>query len=315
MPLTREDLNDPVVQALMVKFVEDLTMKLDARMARLQESEDVDPNDLHDEFAVAPYSENYKPWTPQELGFDTDSVKHKPQWDDLPEADDTKTKADKVDFDENKYIAAKVKIPRDGFDFAVGKVIGCVRDESGELVGKSNRNPLLDTSLYDVEMEDGSVEKYSANIIAEHIFAQLDEDGRNVTLLSEIVDHKRSPSAVSITDGFDPGPGGSMNPKKSTKGWQLMAQFKDCSQQWISLKDFRESNPNEVADYDVVHQLVEEPAFKWWEPHVLKKRKWILSAMKKRYFRTISKFGVELPRLLRGHFRLTRKQEPPFGAM
>jgi hypothetical protein len=217
MPLTREDLNNPMVQALMVKFMDELTAKLDVRIARLQESEDVDPSDLHDEFAAVPHSESYKPWTPQELGFDPGLVEHKPQWEDL-QADDTKTEANKVDFDENKHIAAKGKIPRDGFDFAVGKVIGCVRDESGELVGKLNRNLLLDTSLCDVEMEDGLVEKYSASIIAEHIFAQLDGDGRNVTLLSEIVDHKRSPSAVSITDGFDPGPGGSIKPKKTTIG-------------------------------------------------------------------------------------------------
>ena len=87
-----------------------------------------------------------------------------------------------------------------------------------------------------------------------------------------------------------------MKPKKTTIGWQLLAQFKDGSQQWISLKDFKESNPVEVADYAVAHQLVEEPAFKWWVPHVLKKRKRILSAMKKRDFRTHSKFGVEVPK-------------------
>jgi hypothetical protein len=104
----------------MVTFMEELTVKLDARMTRLQEHEDMSPNNLHDEFEVAPYSENYEPWTPQELGFDPDLVEHKPQWRDLPEADDTKTEADKVDFDENKYIAAKVRIPKDDFDFAVG---------------------------------------------------------------------------------------------------------------------------------------------------------------------------------------------------
>ena len=262
MPLTREDLNDPVVQAKMVEFMTELTTKLDARMARQGEHRDVDapsyvdPNDVHDEFQVAPYTENYEPWTPEELGFDPDSVEHKPQWGDLPEADDTKAEADKVDFDENKYIAAKVMIPKDGFDFAVGKVIGRVRDESGELVCKSNRNPLLDTAVYDVEMSDGSVEKYSANIIAEHIYSQLDEGGRNVTLLSEIVDHKKSSAAVAITDGWDPAPGGSMKPKKTTIGWQLLAQFKDGSKQWISLKDFKESNPVEVVDYAVAHQLV-----------------------------------------------------------
>ena len=128
MPLTREDLNDPAVQAKMVEFMTELTTKLDARMARQGDHCDVDapgyvdPNEVHDEFQAAPYTENYEPWTPEELGFDPDSVEHKPQWGDLPEADDTE--ADKVDFDENKYIAAKVMIPKEGFDFAVGKVIG-----------------------------------------------------------------------------------------------------------------------------------------------------------------------------------------------
>jgi hypothetical protein len=64
----------------------------------------------------------------------------------------------------------------------------------------------------------GTVDKYSANIIAEHIYSQLDEDGRNVTLLSEIVDHKKSSTAVTIADGWDSGPGGSMKPKKATIG-------------------------------------------------------------------------------------------------
>jgi inactivated superfamily I helicase len=35
MMLTKEDLNDPVVQAAMVRFMEELSMKVDARMARL----------------------------------------------------------------------------------------------------------------------------------------------------------------------------------------------------------------------------------------------------------------------------------------
>ena len=93
-----------------------------------------------------------------------------------------------------------------------------------------------------------------------------------------------------------------------------MAQFKDDSKEWIRLKDFKESNPNEVADYAVAHQLTEEPAFKWWVPHILKKSKQILSAIKKQYFRTHSKFGVELRRASKGHFRLTETQGPPSGA-
>ena len=64
------------------------------------------------------------------------------------------------------------------------------------MIGKSNSNPLLDTSQYEVEFEDGSVEKYSANIIAEHIYAQLDDDGYTRMLMDEIVDHRSTPDAI-----------------------------------------------------------------------------------------------------------------------
>jgi hypothetical protein len=41
-----------------------------------------------------------------------------------------------------------------------------------------------------------------------------------------------------------------------------MIQFKDGSLGWLKLKDLKESNPIEVAQYVVVNQFVEEPAFK-----------------------------------------------------
>ena len=47
------------------------------------------------------------------------------------------------DFDLNKYISAKVQIPKDGHTFAVGKVVKQVRDDNGELIGKSNSNHCL----------------------------------------------------------------------------------------------------------------------------------------------------------------------------
>jgi hypothetical protein len=38
---------------------------------------------------------------------------------------------------------------------------------------------------------------------------------------------------------------------------------------WENLKDLKASNPVEVAEYAVANRLVEEPAFKWWVPHIL----------------------------------------------
>ena len=102
----------------------------------------------------------------------------------MDEAPDSKDKPQPVpdlkdadDLDLNRHLSAKVLIPKDGHTFANGRVVRRARDSGGQLVGKSHNNPILDTSVYEVEFEDGSVEKYNANIIAEHIYAQLDDDG------------------------------------------------------------------------------------------------------------------------------------------
>ena len=39
----------------------------------------------------------------------------------------------------------------------------------------------------------------------------------------------------------------------------------------------KEAYPIELAEYVVANRLVEEPAFKWWVPGVLKKRNRIIS--------------------------------------
>jgi hypothetical protein len=66
------------------------------------------------------------------------------------------------------------------------------RDSDGELIGKSHKNPLLDTAVYEVEFDSGDTEAYHANVIAESIYAQTDNDGYTTYLLKEIVDHRSS---------------------------------------------------------------------------------------------------------------------------
>ena len=56
---------------------------------------------------------------------------------------------------------------------------------------EAQRQPLLDTSRYAVEYEDGSVDEMSANIIAEAVYAQVDDEGREFILLDAIIDHQR----------------------------------------------------------------------------------------------------------------------------
>ena len=70
----------------------------------------------------------------------------------------------------------------------------------------------------------------------------------------------------------------------TTQGWELLVQWKDGSVSWEKLKDLKESNPVEVAEYAVANRIVEEPAFAWWVPHTLRKRNRIISKVKSQYW-------------------------------
>ena len=61
-----------------------------------------------------------------------------------------------------------VLLPR-GEGVEHGKVIGRKCDQDGRPVGNSNANPLLNTRVYEVEFQDGYIQEYLANTIAENI--------------------------------------------------------------------------------------------------------------------------------------------------
>ena len=291
IPLSMEDQNSEAVKQRKKVFTDVLEAKLRDRIKAIKGSKTAKQLEreerewLADE--ITPEHVPHEEWSPMELGFDipTDESKQEP-----PEI------ADAEDLDLNKYISAKVMLPKDGHTFASGRVVKRARDENGELIGKTHDNPLLDSSVYEIRFEDGSVERYHANIIAEHIYSQVDGDGYGRALLDEIIDHKTDGHAVTKENGFIEKPGGNRVPKQTTKGWWLLARLKDHSTQWFKLKDLKESNPLQVAEYVKNNQLEDEPAFKWWVPFTIRKRNRILSAMRKRYFRIQQKFGIEIPK-------------------
>ena len=84
--------------------------------------------------------------------------------------------------------------------------------------------------------------------------------------------------------------------------------------EWFKLKDLKESDPLEVAQYAVDNQLQDAPAFKWWVPHTIRKRNRILKAMQKRYFRTHQKFGVELPKTVKRALEIDKETGTTFWA-
>ena len=65
------------------------------------------------------------------------------------------------------------------------------RDHEGNVIGRSNANPILDTREYKVNFEDGDVTELTANAIAESMYAMCDENNDHILLFDAIVDHKR----------------------------------------------------------------------------------------------------------------------------
>lgn len=58
-----------------------------------------------------------------------------------------------------------------------------------------------------------------------------------------------------------------------------MVQWKGGATEWIPLKDLKNSNPIEVAEYAVANRLENEPAFVWWVGRTQRTQRRIMAKM------------------------------------
>jgi hypothetical protein len=140
----------------------------------------------------------------------------------MPEADEWTPET----FD--KYLAAEVLLPHGG-ELVRAKVTGRKRAADGTPVGVAHSNPILDTREYEVSFPNGSTDCYTANIIAESLYSQVDADGREFVHMKEIVDHRSDGTAVPVDDAYYVDPNGRRSRRMTTKGWKLLVEWKDGS--------------------------------------------------------------------------------------
>ena len=122
--------------------------------------------------------------------------------------------------------------------------------------------------------------EYSANVIAENMFAMCDTEGNQQLLFDSITGHWSDGHAVKFADRFVV-VNGQQHVRKTTKGWYLCVAWKDGSTSWERLADLKESYPIQIAEYVVAQGIDHEPAFAWWTPYVLKKRNRVIAAVQK----------------------------------
>jgi hypothetical protein len=203
-----------------------------------------------------------------------------------------------MDVDEHadleKYIGAQINLDIGG-EIQRGTVVKRAKGQDGSKAGKYHPNPMFDSRKYVVEFEDKATYEYEANVIASNMFSQVDDEGNTYVLFKEFSDHRSDASALDKADGFTVSKNGNRTPKPTTRGWQILVEMKDGSNEWVDLRIAKESNPIELAEYAVANRIDEEPAFKWWVSRVLRQRNRIISKVKKKYWRTNRKFGIRLP--------------------
>eukprot|EP00980_Cylindrotheca_fusiformis_P005792 scaffold1216_cov64-Cylindrotheca_fusiformis.AAC.1 len=93
----------------------------------------------------------------------------------------------------DSMINLELMLPQ-GDSYKPARVTGrTVRDGGTE--GVYDPIPERNTMSYDVEFDDGMVKEYSANVIAEELFNQTDDEGFTVTHFDCILDYKKLPDA------------------------------------------------------------------------------------------------------------------------
>jgi hypothetical protein len=211
----------------------------------------------------------------------------------------------------DRWIHAELNLPQ-GEELKRAKVIGRSKNDDGTISGTYDDLPHKNSVTYDVEFNDGEVREYSANVIAENMYSQVDANGYSHTLLESIIDYTKDESAVDRDDMYIQTKSGQRRIRQTTIGWKLLVLWKDGSEEWIPLKILKESHPVEVAEFATARNISNEPAFCWWVPFTLRKRDRIISAVKSRVTRITHKYGVEIPRSINEAFKIDERNGDTF---
>ena len=283
----RDELQDEDIKQEVSTFNEALKVRLDNTNFVLPGMEAFHIEDIDLPSRDPAYRDKYNP----DDGISYGDLNDKP-----PEEDD-------VDHDwYDKYIGTQMVLSNEantGGNLATQPSCATVQRRVAELdgtpIGRYYKNPLSDTPQYKIEFEDGSLDRYYANAIAENLYSQVDSKGQEFMILKKICDHRKNNCVIAQCDGLTSSKNGNKTPKRTTIGWEVLVERNDSQTKWIDLKDFKESNPIELAKYAVANKIHEEPAFKWWVDFTLRKINRIVAKCATKYWKTMQKIGVCIP--------------------
>jgi hypothetical protein len=133
------------------------------------------------------------------------------------------------------------------------------------------------------EFPDGELKEYAANILALNMLSQADHEGKNISLMRDIIDYERDEAmAVPIKDKYLTTRSGQRRLRETTQGWSLLVNWKDGTEFWVKLAELKDSNPIELPAFAKAGGIADELTFASWVPHTPRRRNAIISAVKAR---------------------------------
>ena len=96
-------------------------------------------------------------------------------------------------------------------------------DDNRKPIGTLHNNPIVDWVKY----LDGRKDVLIANIIAENLLAQVDQEGHHQLMLDEITDYRKLLETISKEEGTYQMSTGCVRNKRTTQGWEFYVIWKD----------------------------------------------------------------------------------------
>ena len=90
--------------------------------------------------------------------------------------------------------------------------------------------------MYKVEYADGKKSALSANLNAENMFAQIEEEGNRNVIMDNITDHWFDEASMKNQENFIITSSGTKLRRQTTKGISLCVKQSDGNTPWVDLK-------------------------------------------------------------------------------
>ena len=149
------------------------------------------------------------------------------------------------------------------------KDIGRTKDGNDDVIGSYNPNPFLNALTYVVEFQDSEIKQHQANVIAQKMCSQVDEDGLNIQTLDSIVDYRNDNNVFDKTDAHLRTKSGQQCLRQKISGQSLLTLCNNGEEEVMHLNRLKQALTLETAVFAISRRIDDKSDLKWQVPFIL----------------------------------------------